>query len=37
MSSPPKAGIAGAKNRWDELQYIHIAQTDYVHGVVGYD
>ncbi|KAI1456044.1 Di-copper centre-containing protein [Annulohypoxylon moriforme] len=33
MSSPPKAGINGAKNRWDELQYIHIAQTDYVHGV----
>ncbi|KAI1097179.1 Di-copper centre-containing protein [Jackrogersella minutella] len=33
MSSPPKSGIAGAKNRWDELQYIHIVQTDYVHGV----
>ncbi|KAI1087408.1 Di-copper centre-containing protein [Rostrohypoxylon terebratum] len=33
MSSPPKSGIKGAKNRWDELQYIHIAQTDYVHGV----
>ncbi|KAI2471576.1 Di-copper centre-containing protein [Annulohypoxylon bovei var. microspora] len=33
MASPPKTGIDGAKSRWDELQYIHIAQTDYVHGV----
>ncbi|KAI1413349.1 Di-copper centre-containing protein [Hypoxylon sp. FL1857] len=33
ISSPPKSGLPGAKNRWDELQYVHIAQTDYVHGV----
>ncbi|KAI0116207.1 Di-copper centre-containing protein [Hypoxylon sp. NC0597] len=33
ISSPPKTGLPGAKNRWDELQYVHIAQTNYVHGV----
>ncbi|KAI1378958.1 Di-copper centre-containing protein [Hypoxylon crocopeplum] len=33
MSTPAKNGIVGAKTRWDELQYVHIIQTDYVHGV----
>ena len=34
MSEPAKAGIPGAVTRWDELQYAHIAQASYVHGVV---
>lgn len=34
MSLPPKAGIEGAKSRWDELQYAHAAQARYIHGVV---
>lgn len=34
MSTPAKSGIPGAKTRWDELQYAHIVQTEYVHGVV---
>ncbi|KAL7621602.1 hypothetical protein AAE478_008927 [Parahypoxylon ruwenzoriense] len=33
MSTPAKSGIPRAKSRWDELQYTHIAQTVYVHGV----
>ncbi|KAI1152315.1 Di-copper centre-containing protein [Nemania diffusa] len=33
MSLPPKAGIEGAKSRWDELQYAHAAQARYIHGV----
>ncbi|KAI2627026.1 Di-copper centre-containing protein [Hypomontagnella submonticulosa] len=33
MSTPAKSGIPGAKTRWDELQYAHIVQTEYVHGV----
>lgn len=34
MSSPPKLGtIQGAQNRWDELQWIHIYQSNVIHGV----
>ncbi|OTA99165.1 hypothetical protein M426DRAFT_16734 [Hypoxylon sp. CI-4A] len=33
MSTPAKSGIDGAKSRWDELQYVHIVQVDYVHFV----
>ncbi|KAI8627160.1 Di-copper centre-containing protein [Xylariaceae sp. FL1651] len=33
MSAPPQSGIKGAKSRWDELQYSHIAQSDYIHFV----
>ena len=34
MSSPPKLDIEGAKNRWDELQYVHITQSNIIHDVV---
>ncbi len=34
MRAPAKQGIKGAKTRWDELQYIHIVQSDYIHFVV---
>ncbi|RYP81275.1 hypothetical protein DL770_005941 [Monosporascus sp. CRB-9-2] len=33
MSTPAKSGVPGAISRWDELQYAHIAQSDYIHGV----
>lgn len=34
MSSPPKLGsIEGAKTRWDELQWVHINQSNIIHGV----
>ncbi|KAI0163486.1 amino acid transporter [Pestalotiopsis sp. NC0098] len=33
MTSPPVTGIAGAKNRWDELHYCHIQQSNFIHGV----
>jgi len=32
--SPAKSGIKGAQTRWDELQYAHIVQADYIHFVV---
>ncbi len=35
MSSPPRQGIAGAKSRWDELHYVHVSQSDYIHFTVG--
>lgn len=35
MAAPAKSGIPGAITRWDELQYSHIAQASYIHGVVG--
>ena len=31
---PAKSGIKGAVTRWDELQYVHIIQSDYIHGTV---
>lgn len=34
MSTPAKAGIEGAQNRWDELDWAHIAQSNIVHNVV---
>ncbi|KAI1076040.1 Di-copper centre-containing protein [Whalleya microplaca] len=33
MSAPPKNGLPGAQSRWDELQYVHITQASYIHGV----
>ncbi|KAI1338963.1 Di-copper centre-containing protein [Xylariaceae sp. FL0016] len=33
MEAPAQSGIKGARSRWDELQYSHIAQSDYIHGV----
>lgn len=34
MSSPAKLGtIEGAENRWDELQWAHIYQSNVIHGV----
>ncbi|ORY61288.1 amino acid transporter [Pseudomassariella vexata] len=33
MSSPPKLNIPGAQNRWDELQWNHVIQTNFVHDV----
>lgn len=33
QSSTPRSGIKNAQTRWDELQYIHIAQTNMVHDV----
>lgn len=34
MSSPPKLGtIEGAKNRWDELHWVHIHTSNIIHGV----
>lgn len=33
QSSAPRSGIKNAQTRWDELQYIHIAQTNMVHDV----
>ena len=35
MALPAKSGVPGATTRWDELQYAHIAQASYIHGVVG--
>lgn len=34
MSSPPKTGLEGAKNRWDELHWVHVVQSNVIHGVV---
>ncbi|GME39079.1 amino acid transporter [Neofusicoccum parvum] len=36
MSTPAKAGIEGAQNRWDELDWAHIAQSNIVHNVGGF-
>ncbi|KAI1347292.1 Di-copper centre-containing protein [Xylaria sp. FL0043] len=33
MQTPPIANIEGATNVWDELQYTHAAQADYIHFV----
>ncbi|KAI0111294.1 Di-copper centre-containing protein [Nemania sp. FL0031] len=33
MATAPIAGVPGAQNVWDELQYIHAAQSDYIHNV----
>lgn len=34
MSSPPKLDIEGAQNRWDEIMYAHIVQSNVIHDVV---
>ncbi|OJI96468.1 hypothetical protein ASPVEDRAFT_78237 [Aspergillus versicolor CBS 583.65] len=31
MKSPPKLDVRGAQNIWDELQYVHILQSNVVH------
>jgi tyrosinase len=33
MSTPANSGVPGALSRWDELQYAHLSQADYIHGV----
>ncbi|KAH0437823.1 amino acid transporter [Colletotrichum camelliae] len=33
MNRPPRAGVAGAQNLWDELHYTHIYQGNYIHYV----
>ncbi|KAL1620945.1 hypothetical protein SLS54_005877 [Diplodia seriata] len=33
MSSPTKLDIEGAENRWDELMYSHIVQSNIIHDV----
>ncbi|KAJ4387336.1 hypothetical protein N0V93_007925 [Gnomoniopsis smithogilvyi] len=33
MTSAPRTNITGAKTRWDELQWAHIAQSNIIHGV----
>ncbi|KAK3322763.1 hypothetical protein B0H66DRAFT_602193 [Apodospora peruviana] len=33
MTTPAKLKIPGAKTRWDELHYAHIAQSAYIHFV----
>ncbi|KAL4955939.1 hypothetical protein BDW69DRAFT_182115 [Aspergillus filifer] len=37
MSSPTKLNIEGALNRWDELVYVHIAQSNFIHSVTECD
>lgn len=34
MKRPPIAGIEGAQNLWDELQFAHITQSNIIHNVV---
>ncbi|KAF4545856.1 Amino acid transporter [Lasiodiplodia theobromae] len=36
MSSPPKSGLEGAKYRWDELHWVHVVQSNVIHGVGGF-
>ncbi|RSL40767.1 hypothetical protein CEP51_016655 [Fusarium floridanum] len=33
MSKPAKLGVEGAVNRWDELDWAHIAQANVIHNV----
>ncbi|CAG9953082.1 unnamed protein product [Clonostachys rosea f. rosea IK726] len=33
MERPPIAGIEGAQNLWDELQFAHITQSNIIHNV----
>lgn len=34
INAPPRGGTPGARNRFEELQYLHIIQTPYIHFVV---
>lgn len=34
INSPPRSGTPGARNRFEELQYLHIIQMPYIHFVV---
>ncbi|KAJ4393734.1 hypothetical protein N0V93_002949 [Gnomoniopsis smithogilvyi] len=36
MTSAPRVGIEGAESIWDELQYCHVAQANYIHYVGGF-
>ncbi|KAL3469805.1 hypothetical protein BJX99DRAFT_64400 [Aspergillus californicus] len=33
MESPPKLGLEGPLNRWDELLYVHVVQSNFIHDV----
>jgi tyrosinase len=33
MSAEPKSGVVGAKNRFDELHWVHITQSNIIHNV----
>ncbi|CZT16310.1 uncharacterized protein RCC_02152 [Ramularia collo-cygni] len=33
MNTPPQYGIPGAKSIWEELQYAHIRNMNWIHGV----
>lgn len=34
QNTPAGYGIPGARTVWDELQYVHIRQANFIHGVV---
>ncbi|KXT05546.1 hypothetical protein AC578_3684 [Pseudocercospora eumusae] len=34
--TPPQAGIAGARNLWDEIQFAHIRNQNFIHGVAAF-
>ncbi|KAH8734384.1 amino acid transporter [Ilyonectria robusta] len=36
MARPAQAGIEGAQNRWDELDWAHIVQSNIIHNVGGF-
>lgn len=36
QSAPAAYGIPGARTIWDELQYVHIRQANFIHGVVSH-
>lgn len=36
MNSPAKSGIEVAQNRWDELTYAHLVQSNFMHRVVSH-
>lgn len=36
MNSPAKSGIELAQNRWDELTYAHLVQSNFMHRVVSH-
>lgn len=36
MNSPAKHNIPGAKTLWDELHYVHIYQSAYIHFVAAF-
>lgn len=34
MDSPAQLEVPGLQTRWDDLQWIHISQSNYIHDVV---